>query len=218
MAELDLLRSLPKTRRDVAGRREAKTQEVVRVAKEFGQAYFDGPRAYGYGGYRYDGRWVPVARDIVAHYGLGAGDRVLDVGCAKGFLVRDLLDACPGLEVFGLDISAYALANADPRCRGRLVRGSAEFLPFADRAFACVLALDTVHNLPRAGAVRALAEIQRVSGGRAFVRVDSYRNAAEKAVFEAWVLTAETHDSPDGWSRLFAEAGYGGDHCWTIIA
>lgn len=218
MAELDLLRALPKTKRNIAGRREAKTDAIVRVAKRFGQEYFDGPRTYGYGGYRYDGRWVPVAHDVVAHYGLKAGDRVLDVGCAKGFLVRDLLDACPGLDVVGLDISAYALANADARCRGRLVRGTAEFLPFADRAFACVLALDTVHNLPRAGAVRALAEIQRVSGGRAFVRVDSYRNAAEKAVFEDWVLTAETHDSPDGWFALFAEAGYRGDHCWTIIA
>ncbi|MBL8832364.1 MAG: class I SAM-dependent methyltransferase [Rhodospirillales bacterium] len=218
MAEIDLLRSLPKTRRDVASRRAAKTAEIVRVASRFGQEYFDGPREYGYGGYRYDGRWVPVARDVVAHYGLRAGDRVLDVGCAKGFLVRDLLDACPGLDVVGLDISAYALANADARCRGRLVRGTAEFLPFADRAFACALALDTVHNLPRDGTVRALAELQRVSGGRAFVRVDSYRNAAEKAVFEDWVLTARTHDSPDGWHALFAEAGYRGDHCWTIIA
>jgi SAM-dependent methyltransferase len=218
MAEIDLLRALPKPRRDVAGRRASKTPEAVRIASRFGSDYFDGPREFGYGGYRYDGRWLPVARDIVAHYALSPGDRVLDVGCAKGFLVRDLLETCPSLDVFGLDISAYALANADPACRGRLMRASADYLPFRDGAFACVLALDTIHNLPRAGAVRALAELQRVSGGRAFIRVDSYRNAAEKAVFEDWVLTALTHDSPDGWRALFAKAGYRGDHCWTIIA
>ena len=45
---------------------------------------------------------MPVARDIVAHYGLRAGQRVLDVGCAKGFLVKDLMGACPGLDALGL--------------------------------------------------------------------------------------------------------------------
>ena len=46
------------------------------------------PRKYGYGGYRYDGRWVPVAEDMVKHFDLKPGDRVLDVGCAKGFWSR----------------------------------------------------------------------------------------------------------------------------------
>src|SRR5438270_874396 len=78
MPEIDLLRALPKTKRNVQARAEAKNPEVVRIAKEFGQLFFDGPRDYGYGGYRYDGRWLPVARDIVQHFGLKPGMRVLD--------------------------------------------------------------------------------------------------------------------------------------------
>ncbi len=216
--EVDLLRALPKTKRNIEARLEAKDPKVVRISKEYGEMYFDGPRGYGYGGYKYDGRWVPVAHDIVAYFELKPGDRVLDVGCAKGYLVKDLLDALPGLEVFGLDISEYALMNCHPDVIGRLHLGSADHLPFPDGCFSCVISLDAVHNLPRERAGKALQEIQRVSGGRAFVRVDSYRTPEQKAVFESWVLTAEFHDYPEGWLKLFEEAGYTGDYNWTIIS
>jgi ubiquinone/menaquinone biosynthesis C-methylase UbiE len=160
---------------------------------------------------------VSVAKDIVAHFGLVPGDRVLDVGCAKGFLVKDLLDAVSGLEVFGLDISEYALMNCHPDVVGRLHLGSADRLPFPDGSFAAVISLDTVHNLPRPRAIKALQEIQRLSRGKAFVRVDSYRTPEQKAVFESWVLTAELHDYPAAWIKIFEEAGYTGDFGWTII-
>ena len=217
MGEIDLLRALPKVKRDIRKRKDAKDAAVVAAARQFGELYFDGPRTYGYGGYRYDGRWVPVARDIVAHFGLRPGMRVLDVGCAKGFLVRDLMAVCPGLEVFGLDISLYALLNCERDVVGRLHLGTAERLPFPDRGFDCVLSLNTVHNLPRPRALEAMQEIQRVSGGRAFVQVDSYHTPVQKEIFESWVLTAEFHDYPEGWISLFDEAGYTGDYFWTIV-
>ncbi|MEM7406135.1 MAG: class I SAM-dependent methyltransferase [Pseudomonadota bacterium] len=217
MAEVDLLRALPRTKRNIEKRAEAKDPEVVRISKQYGEMYFDGPRDYGYGGYRYDGRWVPVARDIVDHFSLQSGQRVLDVGCGKGFLVKDLLAVCPGLEVFGLDVSTYALLNCEPEVIGRLHLGSAVSLPFPDGSFDCVLSLNTIHNFKREQAIVAMAEIQRLSGGRAFVQVDSYRTAEQKEIFESWVLTAEFYDYPDGWVKLFEDAGYTGDYYWTII-
>jgi len=184
----------------------------------FGFDYFDGSRDTGYGGYRYDGRWVPVARDIVDHYGLEPGSRVLDVGCAKGFLMKDLANVCPGLEVWGLDISHYALTHAQPEVQGRLVRGSCDNLPFAAGSFDFVIGLDVIHNLDRAGVVRSLKEIERVGRGRSYIRVDSYRTPEERSAFLDWVLTAKFHDYPDGWEAIFREAGYNGDWTWTIIA
>lgn len=216
--EINLLSAIPKTKRNIEAREDAKDPEVVRISKEYGQMYFDGPRDYGYGGYKYDGRWVPVAKDIIAHFGLKPGDRVLDVGCAKGFLVNDLIEALPGLEVYGLDISEYALMNCHENVVGRLHLGSADSLPFPDGSFDAVISLDCVHNLPRERAKVALQEIQRLSGGKAFVRVDSYRTPEQKAIFESWVLTAEFHDYPEGWLKLFEEAGYTGDYYWTIIS
>jgi ubiquinone/menaquinone biosynthesis C-methylase UbiE len=217
MAEIDLMRALPRTKRNIQKRKEAKDPAVIAISKQYGEIYFDGPREYGYGGYRYDGRWIPVARDIVAHFGLAPGMRVLDVGCAKGFLVKDLMKVCPGVEAFGLDISYYALMNCEPEVVGRLHLGTAEKLVFPDRSFDCVLCLNTVHNFPRARAIKVMQEIQRVSGGRAFVQVDSYYTPEQKEIFESWVLTAEFYDYPKGWVELFQEAGYTGDYYWTII-
>ena len=108
MAEINLLRHYPRSKRKMTKPRSADPANRSAGLK-FGAEYFDGTREQGYGGYRYDGRWVPIAREIVTHFGLKPGDRVLDVGCAKGFLIKDLMAVCPGLEVYGLDISEYAL-------------------------------------------------------------------------------------------------------------
>jgi ubiquinone/menaquinone biosynthesis C-methylase UbiE len=217
MAEVDLLRALPQVKRDVQKRKDAKNPEAIAIAKQFGEIYFDGPREYGYGGYRYDGRWIPVSRDIIAHFDLKPGMRVLDVGCAKGFLVKDLMKVCPGLEVFGLDISLYALTHCEPEVVGRLHLGTAEELPFPDHSFDCVISLNTVHNFPRPRAIKVMQEIERVTRGRSFVQVESFNTQEQKEIFESWVLTAEFYDYPDGWKKLFAEAGYSGDYYWTIL-
>ena len=121
--EINLLSKLPRGKRNVNARAEAKTDEIIAISREYGELYFDGPRKYGYGGYRYDGRWIPVAEDMVKHFDLKPGDRVLDVGCGKGFLVKDLIKVCPGLEAFGLDISEYALMHCEPEVVGRLHLG-----------------------------------------------------------------------------------------------
>jgi SAM-dependent methyltransferase len=216
MGEINILELYPKARRDLAARKAAQAANRA-VAKRFGREYFDGTREQGYGGYRYDGRWIPIARRIVEHYGLRPGDRVLDIGCAKGFLVKDLIDVCPGLEVFGLDISAYALEHGHPDVRRRLVRGSADALPFADRSFAAALAINVIHNLDRARCLEAIREIERVAPGRSYIQVDAYRDETERELFLDWVLTAETHGPPQFWRDMFAAAGYTGDYYWTII-
>jgi SAM-dependent methyltransferase len=218
MREVNLLDGLPKPKRNVQARGTAKTREIIEISRQYGELYFDGPRDYGYGGYRYDGRWVPVAGDIVRHFGLEPGDRVLDVGCAKGFLVKDLMSVCPGLQAFGVDISEYALMHCEPEVVGRLHLGNALKLPFPDGSFQAVLSINTVHNLVRAECVQAVREIERLAPGRGFIQVDSYHTPEQKELFESWVLTAKFHDYPDGWRALFAEAGYTGDYYWTTVS
>jgi ubiquinone/menaquinone biosynthesis C-methylase UbiE len=217
MAEVNLLARLPQTRRNIEKRKEGQTPENIAKSRQFGELYFDGPREVGYGGYRYDGRWIPVAEDIIRHFNLKPGDRVLDVGCAKGFLVKDLMTVCPGLEVFGLDISEYAVMHCPPEVVGRLHLGSADRLPFPDASFSAVISLNTIHNFERADAVRAVREVERLAPGRGFIQVDSYRTPAERELFMSWVLTARFHDYPEAWIKLFNEAGYTGDWYWTIL-
>ena len=215
MGNVDLLRSIPKPKRSVNARAAAKSDDHVRISRQYGADYFDGAREYGYGGYKYDGRWVTVADDVISHFHLKPGDRVLDVGCAKGFLVRDFLDR--EIEAFGLDISRYALLRAEPPVVGRLHLGSAEDLPFPDGSFHAVLSINTLHNLPRDRCLKAVREIERLAPGRGFIQVDSYETPQQKAIFEDWVLTAMYHGYPHEWIELFEEAGYTGDWHWTII-
>lgn len=215
--EVNLLKALPtKIVRDVAARRRDKARNRA-IALEFGREYFDGPREQGYGGYRYDGRWIPVAREIISHFALGPGCRVLDIGCAKGYLVKDLRETCPGLAAFGLDISEYAVSHCEGRTKGWLCVGTADLLPFGEDTFDAVICINTVHNLEPERCLTALREIERLAPGRGFVQVDAYRTEEERLLFEDWMLTAKTYRDPDGWKALFRKAGYSGDYFWTIL-
>jgi SAM-dependent methyltransferase len=216
MAEINLLRHYPPAKRRLGQPRSIDPANRA-AALKFEAEYFDGRREQGYGGYYYDGRWVPIARDLVEHFKLRSGDRVLDIGCAKGFLVKDLMAVCPGLEVFGLDVSHYALTHAEPEVTGRLVRGTADRLPFPDESFQAVLCVNVIHNFGRERCIAALREIERLAPGRGYVQVDAYRTEAERQIFLEWVLTAVTFLRPEGWRALFTEAGYTGDYYWTIL-
>jgi len=216
MSEVNLLARYPRSKRNVKARLGNK-QENRAIAMKFGKEYFDGTRAQGYGGYRYDGRWVPIAEDILRHFNLKPGDRVLDVGCGKGFLVKDLMKVCPGLEVFGLDVSEYAVMHCEPEVIGRVHLGNATHLPFPDNSFQAVLSINTVHNLDRAGCIQAFQEMERVAPGKGYVQMDAYRSPAEEQIFLDWVLTARTYGTPRFWIDLLGQAGYTGDYYWTIL-
>ena len=189
------------------------------VAKRFGREYFDGERTQGYGGYRYNARYLTaVAEDLRDVYGIVAGSRVLEIGCAKGFLLHDLRAAVPGLAPFGLEISEYAILNSMDDVRPRLARGTAAALPFPDGAFDVVLCINTIHNLPLDLCKRAVREIERVKrpGGHSYVQVDSWLTDRQREDFLNWQLTALTYFGPAGWRELFAESGYTGDYFWTL--
>ena len=216
MAEVNLLARYPKSKRNVQARLENK-EENRALAMQFGKEYFDGTREQGYGGFRYDGRWIPIAEDIVRHFDLKPGDRVLDIGCAKGFLVKDLMKVCPGLEVFGIDISSYALMNCEKEVVGRLHLGDARTLPFPDKSFKVALAINVIHNLTYDECIIAINEINRIVSGGSYIQVDAYKNESQKQLFLDWVLTAKTYGSPSDWKELFKEAKYKGDYFWTIL-
>ena len=215
--EIDLLSKYPKVSRDLTARLEAKSDEARAIGRRFDFDYFDGDRNHGYGGFTYQERfWKPVVPDLISHYSLTEDSRVLDVGCAKGFFLHDLQEALPGIEIHGLDISSYAIEHAIETVRNKVHVGDARKLNFEDNYFDFVMSINTIHNLDLDGCAQALREIQRVSGGKAFITVDAYRNEIEKERMEAWNLTALTMMSVDEWKAFFAEVGYFGDYYWFI--
>jgi SAM-dependent methyltransferase len=215
MREVNLLDSYPRTKRPIREREQAKLLQRE-TARQFGREYFDGDRTQGYGGYRYDGRWIPVAKRMQEFYGLGPPHRILDVGCAKGFLLHDFLQVVPDVRIAGVDISAYALEHAMDDVRPFLVIGSADRLPFADRSFDLVISINTIHNLELDRCRQAIREMERVSRAHKYLQVDSFLTEEQRENFERWQLTALTYFAPDGWRRLFRELDYAGDYYWTI--
>jgi SAM-dependent methyltransferase len=201
------------TKRDYLARVLAGNKaEFAAVAKKFDFEYWDGDRNTGYGGYRYDGRWLEVARRMADHYGLRPGHRVLDVGCGKGFLLHEFTRAVPGLEVAGLDVSRYALNNAKEEVKPFLREGDAASLPYPDRSFDLVVSINTLHNLRLPELERALREIGRVGRGHSYILMDGYRNEQEKVNLLYWQLTCECFFTPSEWEWLFAKCGYTGDY------
>ncbi len=219
MANIDFLSVIHKsTKRDYLGRvNEYPKAEAIKKAKLYDHDYWDGDRKFGYGGYRYDGRWRKVADSIAAHYNLKAGDRILDVGSGKGFLLYDLTQAVPGIEVKGIDISKYAIQNSKEEVRSFLDEGNAISLPYRDKSFDLVISINALHNLYCYDVVKALKEIERVGKKNKYVVVESYRNEEEKVNLMYWVLTGECFFSPDEWKWLYDLAGYKGDHSFIYF-
>jgi ubiquinone/menaquinone biosynthesis C-methylase UbiE len=216
MAELNLLDLLPPVLRNVAQRGAQKTNEDRIIAKRFDREFFDGERRHGYGGYRYDGRWLPVARRIAEYYRLPPDASILDVGCAKGFLMHDFKQALPHCTVRGLDVSQYAKDHAHDGMAEFIDIGSADELPYDDNSFDLVISINSIHNLPLPACKKSLREIERVSRAHKYVTVDAWRTKEEQQALLHWVLTAETYMSVNDWIRLFADIGYTGDYWWFI--
>jgi len=201
------------TERDYVGRVvEYDKGECARVAKQYGEEYWDGDRKYGYGGYYYDGRWYPLAEQLAEHYGIESGDKILDVGCGKGYLLYEFTQAVPGIEVQGLDISQYAIDNAKEEVKDKLDQGHAKDLPYDDNEFDFVFSNTTLHNLKINDLFSAVSEIERVGNDDKYICVESYRNEDEKANLLYWQLTCEAFFSPEEWVWIYEQNGYTGDY------
>lgn len=219
MAYIDFISELHKaTNRDYIRRvTSADKADCAKIAKEYGYDYWDGDRKYGYGGYRYDGRWRIVAQKLADHYELKPGQKVLDVGCGMAHLLYELTQVVPGLDVVGIDISQYALEHAKEEIRAKLEYGQAQDIPFADNEFDLVLSLTTLHNLKIYDLQKAVREIGRVSKGKSYIVVESFRNDREEMNLLYWQLTCASYYSVDEWEWLYQQWGYMGDYSFIFF-
>jgi len=139
------------------------------ISEKFGKEFFNGdkkiPGTYGSYGYRYEQlypKFLVLAKTIQSLFN---PKRILDIGCAKGFLVKAFRDI--GIEAYGVDISKYCLSTAPKDVKGYLIRSDLESskLPFHDDSFDFVTLLVTIEYINNTENV--LLETSRVvkSGG-----------------------------------------------------
>jgi SAM-dependent methyltransferase len=201
-----------KTKRDYLGRMNDSKVECMEISRRYGQEYWDGDRRYGYGGYKYDGRWEPVARNLIELYRLTNNSKILDVGCGKGFLLYEIKKILPGCRIAGFDISEYAIKHAKDEIREHLsMHRAQDIYPFGEKEFDLVISLTTLHNLPLFDLKTALKEVERV-GKNKYIVVEGYRDERELFNLQCWALTCESFFKPQEWIWLFNEVGYTGDY------
>ena len=222
MAYLDFMSVLHKsTERDYLARvneLEYPKAKAASLAKKWAYDYWDGDRRINYGGYRYmEGRWEKVAKAMIDHYELPERPKILDIGCGKGYLLYDFSKVLPNSEIYGIDISEYAIKNSKEEIKSRLQIGNATKLPWPDDYFDLVYSLNTFHNLHNYDLDLSLREMQRVSKEFQYICVESYRTEEEKANLLYWQVTCEAFCTPEEWQWWFEKTGYTGDHSFIYF-
>ena len=213
--EVNLLEFYPQSKRPIDDRGNLITEHDRAIARKFDIEYFDGDRLTGYGGYNYSPRfWTDTVAHIKDFYHLDDNSKILDIGCAKGYMMHDLSLLIPEAEIKGVDVSNYAKQNAIESMQDNIVVANANNIPFPDNYFDLVIAINTLHNLPLIDCKQAFREINRVTKNNSFVMNDAWRDAKGKQSMLKWNLTALTYMSCDDWEELFIEVDYKGDYYW----
>lgn len=214
--KINLLKSLPKSWKKKPLKSRLKVTDADRVLSwKLDNEYFDGNRKQGYGGYKYDGRWKPVAKDFIDHYKLKDGAKILDIGCAKGFLLDEFGKILKNSTLCGVDISHYAIKNNKKKINKYLCVGNANQLPYPDDFFDLVISINSLHNILNINDLKiAFKEIKRVTKKNAFVSLGAYDTNKEKKILDNWAVVASVYMNTKSWIKFFKKIRYNGDYFW----
>ena len=201
------------TKRNYVQRMMHKKAECMKEAKKYSFNYWDGPRKFGYGGYKYiPGKWTKVARKIIKKYKLKSNSKILDAGCGKAFLLYEIKKILPKITISGFDISKYGIKNAKKEIRKFLyVHDIKKKLPIKNNKFDLVISINCLHNLDQTNLGKALKELSRVSK-KQFICVESFRNEIELFNLQCWALTCQTFFSKKDWEFFLNQNKYRGDY------
>ena len=212
MREFDALTGYPEPQTPRAVHPNIRTIHNRIVASYRGKEFYDGDRNDGYGGFRYDGRWVPIAKNMLEQYSLDGGSAVLQIGSDKGCLLNDFLELCPTIKVRGAEVSDYAIESTMPTVKPFVHKAPFTELPFGDGEFDLIVAIGAVYSLSLPDAIKCLKEIQRVGKGKSFITLGAYETEDDFRLFRYWTLLGCTVLSKDDWIEVLKHAGYTGDY------
>tara|TARA_B100000035_G_C20944982_1_gene529279 strand:- start:345 stop:1013 length:669 start_codon:yes stop_codon:yes gene_type:complete len=200
-----------KTKRNYLERMNNSKVKCMIEAKKYEKNYWDGPRKFGYGGYKYiEGRWKNVAKKLIKKFNLKSKSKILDVGCGKAFILYEIKKLLPSIDIVGFDISKHGIKNAPKEIRKNLIIQEAQNrYNYKDKEFDLAISTGCFHNLEINELKFALNEIQRVSK-KTYIMVESYRNEKELFNLQCWALTCESFFSKKEWKWIFKEFNYKG--------
>lgn len=212
MREFDTLTGYPEPKEPRLVHPKIRTIQNRIIASYRGREFYDGDRNNGFGGLKNDGRWGPVARNILREYSLHEGSSVLQIGCDKGFLLYEMHQNCPGIKLFGTEVSEYAISCAPDAIRHLVTKAQFTELPFDNGEFDFVIAIGPVYSLNLYDAIKCIKEIQRVGNGKSFITLGAYDTEDDLRLFKYWTLLGSTILTKKEWVEVMTHAGYTGDY------
>ena len=182
-------------------------------AKKYSKNYWDGPRKYGYGGYKFiPGRWSKMAKQLIKTYNLNNKSKILDVGSGKGFLLYEIKKILPYIEIVGFDISKYAINKSDKKIDYNIfVHDHLKKTKFKKLFFDIYTAFGLLHNFKIHQMKFIFDEINRISK-KQYIWVESYRNDKELCNLQCWAFTCKSFYDPVSWKWVFKNFKYKGDY------
>ncbi len=178
--------------------------------KEFGYDYFDNKNfGVGYSGYSYDGRYSKNVEHMICFYNLAKNSKVLELGCAKGFVLIEFLKQ--GMNVSGIDISEYAINNAMEEIYPFLQLGSSEHLNYATDSFDLVYSKEMLPHLNEDQIIATLNEAKRVcKTDNIFLEIQVGNNKKDCELIYQWDITHKCIKSSDWWCSFLKDCNFKG--------
>ena len=183
------------------------------VASYKNKEFYDGDRNYGYGGFKYDGRWLKLLPKIIKKYKLTKKSKVLDLGCKKGFLLKDLNILIPGIKSYGIENHSYALKKA-VKCKSKLIKSEYYNMPFKNKYFDFVIAFNSLYMQNLGDVIKSLKEIKRISK-KSYIVLASGENDQERNKFYRWTLIGTSILLKKEWKTLFKKIKFKGDYYFS---
>lgn len=199
------------TKRNYGARMISTKSNTMKISKKYGFDYWDGNRKFGYGGYYDDGRWKSVAKKIIKKYKLNNKSKVLDIGCGKGYLVKELSLALNSKNIYGLDISRYAINKSPKIIRKNLKIFDARKKIDFNKKFDLVISINLIHNFELKDVFSFLKNIISISK-KSYISTESYRNEKELYNLQCWALTCESFFSNKEWKWILSASNYNRDY------
>ena len=215
MRKYNLLSNYTNKKIKRSAKKNYRTIENKIIATYRGKDFFDGDRKNGYGGYIYDGRWKKYAKKIIKEYKLNNKSKVLHINSEKGFILNDIKEYLPKIEVIGTETSEYAIKKTMKNIKKNIYLSEPTKLPFKNNYFDFVLAIGVVYGLSLTNAIKCLKEINRVTKNFSFINLGSYNDKKDLELFNKWSLLGVTLLKEKEWVKVLKHVNYKGDYYFT---
>jgi len=157
----------------------------------------------GYENYRWlESPTLKMCESLINFAGLSKSDKIVDFGCAKGFLVKAMF--LLGYDCVGIDISEYAIENSDPLIKDRLSLLNEDFY---NEKHDCIICKDVLEHLDYEDLKDVLKKFSNITKKLVVIIPLGFNG---KYIIEEYEndITHVIREDKDWWMKIFSESGF----------